>query len=73
MDKDKMNERLLKTSVWMRSNNFYIRMKAELLQVFLRKELLNIEMMSPSRTYTKKKWLICENNIMLCGSILMCY
>lgn len=55
MDKDKMNERLLKTSVWMRSNNFYIRMKAELLQVFLRKELLNIEMMSTSRAYTKKE------------------
>lgn len=55
MDKDKMKERLVKTSVWMQSNNFYIRMKAELMQVFIRMKLLEDAIVFPSRAYTKKE------------------
>lgn len=55
MDKDKMKERLLKTSVWMKSNNFYIQMKAELMQVFIRMNLLEDAIVCPSRAYTKKE------------------
>jgi len=55
MDKDKMKERLLKTSVWMKSYSFYTRMKAEIMQVFIRMQLLEFEINSPSRAYTKKE------------------